>query len=172
MNEPKQLFLHELADMYDAEQRILQMLPDLAREAPDAQVAQALNTHLEETRQQIKNIEQVFEMFGAKPERQSCAAVQGIKQEHDMFTREHPSTELLGVFDLRGAAKTEHYEIAAYQGLIAMCDALGQPRCAQLLQQNLQQEQAMLQRVTQASERLLPLLLGTAGGQQISMPSV
>jgi ferritin-like metal-binding protein YciE len=172
LNDPKQLFLRELAAIYDAEHRIVRMLPDLAREAPDAQVAQALNAHLEETRQQIKNIEEVFELFGTQPERQSCAAVQGIKQEHDLFARTHPTAELLGVFDLGGAAKTEHYEIASYEGLIAMCDALGQPRCAQLLRQNLQQEQAMLQRVTGASERLLPQLMGTAGGQQIAMPGV
>ena len=171
LNEPKQLFLHELADQYDAEQQIVRILPDLAREAPDAQVAQALKAHLEETRQQISNIEQIFDLFGEKPERQSCAAVQGIKQEHDVFTRTHPTAELLGIFDLGGAAKTEHYEIAAYEGLIAMCDALGQPRCAQLLQQNLEQEKTMLQRVIQASERLVPQLMGTAGGQQISMPN-
>lgn len=171
LNDPKQLFLHELADQYDAEQHIVRMLPDLAREAPDAQVAQALNAHLEETRQQISNIEQVFDLFGEKPERQSCAAVQGIKQEHDVFTRTHPTAELLGIFDLGGAAKTEHYEIAAYEGLIALCETLGQPRAVQLLQQNLRQEQAMLQKVTEASERLLPRLTGTAGGQQISMPN-
>jgi ferritin-like metal-binding protein YciE len=171
LNDPKQLFLHELADQYDAEQHIVRMLPDLAREAPDAQVAQALNAHLEETRQQISNIEQVFDLFGEKPGRQSCATVQGIKQEHDVFTRTHPTAELLGIFDLGGAAKTEHYEIAAYEGLIAMCEALGQPRAAQLLQENLRQEQAMLQKVTEASERLLPRLMGTAGGQQISMPN-
>jgi ferritin-like metal-binding protein YciE len=150
----QELFVHELSDMYDAEQRIAQMLPELAKEAQDTEFKDALQQHLQETQQQIRNLEQVFQLIGQQPQRQTCFAVQGIKQEHDSFVKEKPSAEILQMFDLGGSAKTEHYEIASYEGLIEQCNEMGQKQCADLLKQNLQQEQAMAKRVDALSKRL------------------
>jgi ferritin-like metal-binding protein YciE len=154
LQTPLDLFLHEMGDIYDAEQRIAQILPTLASEATDTQAQSAYQQHLTETQQQIQNLEQCFQALGTQPTRQTCAAVAGLKQEHDTFLKEQPTDQVLGLFDLGAAAKTEHYEIASYQGLIEQAKLLGQQQCAQLLQQNLQQEQAMLQRVTQLSQQL------------------
>jgi ferritin-like metal-binding protein YciE len=148
------LFLHELGDIYDAEQRIVQILPQLAGESANPQTQYVYRQHLQETQQQIQNLEQCFQLLGVKAQRQTCAAVAGLKQEHDAFTQEQPTPDILTLFDLGAAAKTEHYEIASYQGLIEQCSLLGQQDCAQLLQQNLQQEQAMLRNVTSLAQQL------------------
>lgn len=163
MQTAQDLFMHELRDMYDAEQRIAQMLPQLASEADNPQVQQALQQHLKETQQQIQNIEQCFQILGEQPARASCMAIQGLKQEHDTFLKENPSPPILTMFDLGGAFKTEHYEIASYTGLIEKCKLMGQNACAQLLQQNLQQEQAMAQRVSTLSEQLGQQMIGQMG---------
>ena len=52
------------------------------------------------------------------------------------------------------AARTEHYEMAAYTGLITMANALGETDAANLLGENLKQEKAALKTVTTISEKL------------------
>jgi ferritin-like metal-binding protein YciE len=52
------------------------------------------------------------------------------------------------------AARTEHYEIAAYTGLITMAKALGETDAAKLLGENLKDEKAALEMVTTISEKL------------------
>ena len=56
---------------------------------------------------------------------------------------------------LTGAgARTEHYEIAAYTGLVTMAKAFGEDECVRLLSRNLAQEQAALAKLEGISERL------------------
>lgn len=163
MQSPMDLFMHEMGDIYDAENRIAQMLPQLISEAQDGQVKSALQQHLQETQQQIQNLDQCFQAMGGQPQRETCAAIQGLKTEHDTFLKEKPSADILQMFDLGAAAKTEHYEIASYTGLIEKSQLMGQQQVTSLLQQNLQQEQAMLQRVMQASQQLSPQMMGQMG---------
>lgn len=171
MQSPMDLLLHELGDIYDAEQRIAQILPQLASESTDPQAQNDYQTHLKETQQQIQNIEQVFQALGTLPKREACAAIQGLKTEHDTFLNENPSQDILTIFDLGAAAKTEHYEIASYMDLIEKCNMMGQQRCAELLQQNLQQEQTMLQRMMRDGQQFASQMIGQAGMGQMSQPS-
>ncbi len=154
MNTPKELFMHEISDIYDAEQKILKMLPQLAQEAGSPQVRDAFQMHEQETRQQVTNLEQCFQLLGGQPDKTNCYAIAGLKQEHDTFMKENPSANVLTLFDVGAGCKTEHYEIACYQGLIEKASLMGQQKCVQLLQQNLQQEQAMSQRLTAISKQL------------------
>jgi ferritin-like metal-binding protein YciE len=155
MQSPRDLFLHEMADMYDAEQHILQMLPMLARECNNQQVQNALQQHERETRQQVTNLEQCFQLMNVQPAPDvTCQAVTGLKQEHDSFLREKPDPDILTMFDLGAAAKTEYYEMAAYRGLVNKAIMMGENKCADLLRQNLQQEEQMAQRVEMLAQEL------------------
>ena len=84
-----------------------------------------------------------------------------LKQEHDTFLKENPSEDILSMFDLGGASKTEYYEMASYKGLIEKATMMGQQQVTKLLQQNLQQEEAMARKVEQLSHQL---------GQQMIRP--
>ena len=64
----RELFVHELSDAMSAEQQILKMLPELRKEALNPELTQALKEHEQETKQQIKNLEEVFKQIGEKPE--------------------------------------------------------------------------------------------------------
>jgi ferritin-like metal-binding protein YciE len=154
MNSPHELFLHEIGDIYDAEQRILQILPALASESNDPMATQAYQMHEQQTRQQIQNLEQCYQILGVQPKRIPCTAIQGLKQEHDSFKKDNPSETILTMFDLVAALKTEHYEIASYRSLIDQARLMGQQQCVRLLEQNLQQEEAMAQKVTQIAHQL------------------
>jgi ferritin-like metal-binding protein YciE len=154
MTTPRDLFLHELSDAMSAEQQILKMLPELQKESQHPEIKQALQHHEEETKQQVQNLNLVFEQLGAKPEQTTCYAVKGLGEEHKALHKEKPSPEVLEMANLGGAAKTEHYEMAMYTGLVQMANDLGESEAAQLLQQNLQQEKAMAQKVEAFAQTL------------------
>jgi competence ComEA-like helix-hairpin-helix protein len=147
----RELFLHELSDIYDGERRGAEMLPMLADEVGDERVSTAFREHEEETRQQIENLDRCFEALGEKPRRMTCRPVEGLRQEHDRFTRERPSPEVLTMFALGAESKTEGFEIASYRALVNMAGVMGEEECARLLGENLRQEEAMAERVERMS---------------------
>ena len=155
MTEPRELFLHELGDVLYAEKTLAKVLPKLQEEATDSELAKGFESHLEQTKQHVKNLEQAFEALGEPAKAEKCPGIDGIKQEHDEFVQQHdPSPEVLDAFLTGAAARTEHYEIAAYEGLITMAQSLGEDDVVVLLEQNLEQEQQTLEQVKSISQRL------------------
>jgi ferritin-like metal-binding protein YciE len=154
LSTPQELFVHELADAMSAEQIILKMLPELAKEAQHPEVKKAIQEHEQETRQQVKNLEQVFKQLGEEPEPTTCHAAEGLKKEHEALHEEQPSPEILEMANLAGAAKTEHYEIATYTALVQMARDLGEREVVTLLKENLDQEKAMAKRVEALAKEL------------------
>ena len=149
MQNPQDLFLFELSGLYDAEQKIERMLPMMAGEATDDRVRRALEEHLEETRQQIRNLERVFEQLGSRPQQVPCKAMDGLQADHQFFLEQNPTPELHTMFDLGAVAKTEHYEIATYRGVSETAQLMGNQEVARLLQENLRQEKRMAERAEQ-----------------------
>jgi ferritin-like metal-binding protein YciE len=143
LNEPRQLFLHKLGDVYTAEKTIVQMLPRLQQEARDEKLTQGIKKHLDQSRKHVENVEKVFEEFGAQPESRPCPGIEGIKKEHDESVGE-VSPQIVDLFAAGAATSTEHYEIASYEGLITMAKALGKTQAARLLETNMKQDQKML----------------------------
>ena len=150
----RELFVHELSDAMSAEQQILKMLPELRKEALNPELTQALKEHEQETKDQIKNLEDVFKQIGEKPEETTCFGVKGLADEHQALREEDPSPEMLEMANVSGAEKTEHYEMVMYTGLIQMAKDLGERDAAQLLQENLDQEKAMAKRVEALAKEL------------------
>lgn len=156
MTTPKALFEHELKDMYYAEKTVEKMLPKLASEATSPELTKAFKHHLGETKQQIKNLERVFSQIGKRAEGEKCPGIEGLKTEHDEFMEENdPSTDMRDVFLTGAAARTEHYEIAAYTGLVSMARTLGETGAVKLLTENLRQEKEALKKVETISKSLL-----------------
>jgi ferritin-like metal-binding protein YciE len=155
MEDPRELFLHELGDILYAERTLVKALPKLAQEATDSTLAEAIKHHLAETEKHVGNVEKVFELVGETAKAEKCPGIDGIKKEHDEFvSKEQPSSDVLDMFLTGAAARTEHYEIAAYTGMITMADALGETEASKLLGENLKQEQAALKKITSISEKL------------------
>ena len=155
MSDPRELFLHELGDVLYAEQTLVKTLPKLQEEASDEELASGFADHLEETRQHVKNVQQAFEQLGEPAKAEKCPGIEGIRKEHDDFvSNESPSPDVLNAFLTGAAARTEHYEIAAYEGLVTMATAMGEDEVASLLSQNLEQEKAALTKVQSIGKRL------------------
>jgi ferritin-like metal-binding protein YciE len=155
MSEPRELFLHELGDVLYAERTLVKTLPTLQEEASDEELSLGFEEHLEETRQHVENVELAFEKLGEKPSAERCPGIEGIKQEHDDFvTKESPSQDVLDSFLTGAGSRTEHYEIAAYEGLVTMAEAMGETEVAELLTENLEQERTALEKLKAIGKRL------------------
>ena len=155
MSEPRELFLHELGDVLYAERTLVKILPNLQEEASDEELALGFDEHLEETRQHVKNVEQAFEKLGEKPTAEKCPGIEGINQEHDDFVaKESPSQDVLDLFLTGAGARTEHYEVAAYEGLVTMAEAMGEAEVVELLTDNLEQEMTALEKLKTIGKRL------------------
>ena len=155
MTDPRQLLVHELGDIYYAEGVLVKTLPKLAEEAQDDELRAGFEEHAEETRGQIENLRLAFEELGEKPTSERCPAIEGITQEHDAFIEEHDASgEIRDLFLTGAGGRTEHYEIAAYSGLITMARALDESRVVELLEENLEQEKAALKKLETCSRRL------------------
>ena len=156
VTSPEQLFEHELKDMYYAEKALTKVLPRLAGEAKDGELSRAFTSHLRQTEKHVANLEKVFRQIGKPPEAHPCPGIEGIKKEHDEFVQENGTTSKMHDAFLTGAAsRAEHYEIAAYTGLVSQARALKQREAVELLQENLRQEKDALKKVETISKRLL-----------------
>ena len=162
LQAPRDFFLHELSDTYSAEQQIVKLLPTLVTEAGDSELGQALKDHEQETKQQIKNLDEVFKLLSETPEAMVCRGAEGLKREHDDFVKEQPAPQILSLFVAGAAGKTEHYEIESYRGLVDMAKLLGERDCAKLLEANLKQEEAMAKTVEAHEKRLVKQLAAEA----------
>ena len=155
MKEHRELFLHELGDLLYAERVLVKTLPKLEKEASDETLAASFKAHLAETEKHVANVEKAFEALGEKAKAEKCPAIDGIKKEHDDFVDdESPTPEILDAFLTGSGTRAEHYEIAAYEGLIISAEAMGEDKVARLLSDNLAQEKAALQKLKTIGRRL------------------
>jgi len=154
MNDPRDLFLHELGDILYVERSLAdEALPKLIGEVQDAEFKSGLKKHLEQTQRHVVNVEKVFEIFGETPHEEECIAFEGLKKEHEEMTEDSASS-LIDLVDLSAAARTENYEIAAYEGLRRMAKALGEEDAVALLDENLAQEKETLREVEKIATRI------------------
>ena len=146
------LFVHHLQDIYYAEQQITKALPKMIAKVHDPQLKQGFETHLGETKNQIKRLEQVFQMWGESPKAITCPAIDGIIEEADEILGDAKDNDVIDAAAAAAAQAVEHYEIARYGTLIAWARELGRDDCARVLEQTLVEEKATDARLTEIAE--------------------
>jgi ferritin-like metal-binding protein YciE len=151
------LFVHTLRDIYYAENQIVKSLPEMIEKASDPQLKQAFQSHLDETKTQVKRVEQVFQMHGTEASGVDCPAIDGIIEEAEDVAGEIADKQVLNAALAAAAQAVEHYEIARYGTLIAWAKQLGRNDCATVLQKNLDEEKAADKKLTAIAEARLNL---------------
>jgi ferritin-like metal-binding protein YciE len=147
-----ELFEHELEDIYFAEHQLLDALEELAGQVEKQEIRDAFEEHREETQGHIDRLEEVFNMIGEPPEEEECEGIEGLLEEQEEFAEDDPAQEILDLFNLAAAQKTEHYEIAAYGNLTLLADELGMGEAADLLEENLREEEEALDKLSTLTE--------------------
>lgn len=160
MQTGREFFIHGLTDIYDAEQQLVEALNELAQDSNQGQLKKAFESHRAQTEKQVQRLQQCFELLGEEPQEAECHGIRGIIQEKKSFMEEEPSPDLVDVFNVGGAVKTELYEIAEYESLIDLAEELGENKIAKLLSQTLKEEQATLKKMQQFEKKIKPEQLG------------
>ena len=161
MKTLKELFMGELADMYDAEHRLVKALPKVAKAATCQNLKAAILSHLEETKGHVTKLEQVFECFGAKAKGKTCEATKGLLKEGDEIVADFKGAPAINAALVSAAQKVEHYEIASYGCLHEWAGLLGNRKAAGLLLKILDEEKA-------ANEGLTELARATCNEQALA----
>ena len=136
------LLLHGLQDIYYAENQIVKALPKLIDKSTNRDLTKGLKDHLEETKNQITRLDQVFQKLGEKPKGVKCPAIDGLIAEADELAGEVADKDVLDAGIVGSAQSVEHYEIARYGTLIAWAEAVGHDDITRLLTTNLNEEKA------------------------------
>jgi len=136
-----ELFVQELQDLYSAENQIIEALPDLIEEASSSPLKNALQQHLEQTRGQVRRLDQIFaQLPDVDKEGKTCKGMKGIIKDNQDLLDTDAEPEVLDAGMISAAQRVEHYEIAGYGTVRTYADLLGRKDWAQLLQQTLDEE--------------------------------
>ncbi len=154
ITSPRDLFVHELGDVLYVEEKLEQeVLPKLIGEVTDPELRRGLETHLEQTRTHVENVEAVFEQLGEQPTAEECVGFEGLRSEHEKLAGE-VTHDLMDAVATASAARTEHYEIAAYEGLVTKARAMGEKGAVDLLEQNLKDDKETARQLESIARRL------------------
>jgi ferritin-like metal-binding protein YciE len=146
------LFLHQLQDIYYAEQQLVKALPKMADKATDEKLKQDFLFHLDETKGHVKRLEQVFQMQGLAVKAVDCPAIDGILEEANEVTGEVADKAVLDAALINAAQAAEHYEIARYGSLISWARQMGRSDIAAFLQKTLDEEKVTDRKLTTLAE--------------------
>ena len=146
------LFVHTLRDIYYAEKQIVKALPDMVEKANDPQLKQGFQTHLRESENHVRRLEQIFQKLDVKAQGVDCPAIDGIIEEAKEVAGEVEQASVLDAALIAAAQAVEHYEMTRYGTLIAWAKQLGRQDCVPLLEQTLNEEKATDHKLTAMAE--------------------
>lgn len=172
METAHELFIHELTDMLGAEKQLVDALTKQEELATRPELKKAFASHKAQTEKQVQRLEQVFESIGEEAEEKECKGVAGLVEEFESFVEEEePSSDILDVVAIGAAKKVETYEINAYNSLIELAESMGHDKATKLLNQNLKEEEATLQKLETLGEKIKPEDLGMEEDEDAEMES-
>ena len=145
-------FIDELRDTYDAEKQITKALPKMIKAASSRELRTAFEAHLEETREQVNRLEQVFASLDEKVRGKHCDGMAGIVEEGKSIMEEDFDDRTLDACLIAGAQRVEHYEMAAYGTLVAWARTMGHTEAADLLQATLDEEKNADEKLSSLAE--------------------
>jgi ferritin-like metal-binding protein YciE len=146
------LFVHELSDLYSAEQQLVTALPKMARAATSTELRDAFNSHLEQTRNHVTRLNTIFGQLGRSATGEECKAMKGLIEEGEEMIETGGDTAVKDAALIAAAQRVEHYEIAGYGTARTFAEHLGFNEAASLLQQTLDEEGKTNKKLTTLAE--------------------
>jgi ferritin-like metal-binding protein YciE len=144
----KDLYIHELQDLYSAETQLVESLPVMAEAATHPDLQAAFESHLLETRSHLTRLEEVLKMAEADTGGDTCVGMQGLLEEAHALIEEEVDPEILDAGLIVAAQKVEHYEIAGYGSVRAFAELMGEEESKEILAITLAEERADDEKLT------------------------
>lgn len=167
MNDLRDLLMHEVQDLYSAEEQIIAALPLMIEKAKNPQLKKSLKEHLRITEKQRDRLQQVQQHLGGELESSSgskgllsrlfkskstCRGMQGIIEEGNMVINTDMDADVKDAAIICAAQKVEHYEICGYGTARSYARELGLTEVQRLLEETLQEEHMANDLLTQLAE--------------------
>lgn len=134
------LFEDELKDIYWAENALLKAIPKMIKNATSPELTESMTMHLEQSKEQVNRLDQVFKLIKVKAEAKKCDAMEGLIKEATSIMESCEEGSMRDAGIISAAQKVEHYEIASYGTLRQFAETLGLTEVEQLLATTLQEE--------------------------------
>ncbi len=139
-NDFRELFLHELRDVYSAESMLVDALQKDAKAATNQKLRTAIEEHHQITMKQKERLEEIARMLNVSLEGTTCEGMKGLLEEEKDMLNAETTDSIRDAGIISGAQRIEHYEIAAYGTLCAFARQLGYTDVAEMLEQTLEEE--------------------------------
>lgn len=140
-NSLRELYAEQLKDLYDAEHQIIKALPKMIDAAQAEELKDALNEHLDVTKEQARRLEQIFKNLGEKAKAEKCKGMQGILNEGNDLVSGIEDGNVRDAAIIASAQRVEHYEMAGYGTARTYAELLDEEEAKELLQQTLNEEE-------------------------------
>ncbi len=157
LDSMEDLLVDQMQDLYDAEQRLVKALPQMADAAHDSSLKAAFTQHLHQTQNHVKRLEQAFSLMGRTAESQTCDAMKGLIEEGDEVISASGDNDVKDAALIAAAQRVEHYEMAGYGCVRTYARTLGDEQGAKLLQQTLDEEGMTDKKLTSLAETVINL---------------
>src|SRR6267142_3442947 len=154
LNTLEDLYVHELKDLFSAEQQIVKALPKMAKAASSKELRAGFEEHLEQTKGHVQRLEQIFEMLDESPKGKKCKGMEGLVEEGSEVMEEDFEDAVLDAALIGAAQRVEHYEIAAYGTVRAFAQELGESEHASLLNETLEEEKETDEKLTELAQQI------------------
>ena len=136
----KDLYIHELKDLFSAEQQLVKALPKIAKAASNKELAAGFQEHLKQTKGHAQRLEQVLSSHQQITRGPKCKGMEGIVVEGAEMIEEEAENEVKDAGLIAAAQRVEHYEMAGYGTARTYAELLGDKEGAKLLGLILEEE--------------------------------
>lgn len=143
------LYVEELKDLYSAENQLVKALPKMASAATSVELREGFEKHLDQTKEHVSRLEEIFKGLGESPKGKKCKGMEGLIKEGAEMIEEDPAPEELDAGLISAAQRVEHYEIAGYGCVSTYAKLLGEVRAVSLLRQTLVDEKETDEKLSQ-----------------------
>src|SRR6202795_3765045 len=144
----KDLYLHELKDLFSAEQQLVKALPKMAKAASKKELAAGFQEHLEQTKGHARRLEQILSRHQQTTRGPKCQGMEGIVAEGAEMIEEEADNEVKDAGLIAAARRVEHYEMAGYGTARTYAELLGDKEGEKLLQTTLEEERQTDQKLS------------------------
>ncbi len=155
MKTLKDLFEHQLKDLFSAENQLIEALPKVASKASDSMLKKAFEDHLEETKEHKRRLQEICGHLEISPSGETCKAMKGLISESESFMEEANDDEVMDAGLIAEAQRVEHYEISAYGTAVRYAKELGHDDIATKLQGTLDEEYGSNDKLNKLAENRL-----------------
>jgi ferritin-like metal-binding protein YciE len=146
----KELYIDHLKDIHNAENQVVKALPKVMNGIASPKIKRGLENHRKETLKHIERLDQIFEKLGRNPRGKKCVGMEGVLEEgNETMAEKMEMPELMDAALIGVCQKVEHYEISAYETVIALGEWLGESAALRLLYKTLEEEKAAEAKLTQ-----------------------